>query len=366
MGQQLEGLLFWDQETREERFPVMHEIFPSNRAAAGDHVHALPAGAPLKLRWDDGTTLADYMRRHHVAGVMVLQDGKIRLQEYAPDIDAQTRWTSFSVAKSITSLMLGAALKQGYVKSLDDRLVDYVPELSQGAYADVTVRQLLTMTSGVRWNEDYADADSDVAQMYMAPCENDEAHILTYMKTLPSQSPPGTQWNYSTGETDLLGLLVQRATGQSLADYLSQTIWQPFGMAADAWWLTDECDGSNIGGSGLSATLPDFARLGQFMLQDARIDGKPVIDAQWMKDATRLLQPLNEPGEPSQGYGYLWWIDPDGSYAATGIFGQLLYIDPARKLVIAQMATWPEASSEDLTAARREFIALVKRAVDED
>src|SRR5690625_1266185 len=153
---------------------------------------------------------------------------------------------------------------------MDDRLVDYVPELAEGAYADVNVRQRLTMTSGVRWNEDYEDAESDVAQMYMQPCADDEAHILTYMKTLPAAHAPGEHWNYSTGETDLLGILVQRATGRTLADYLSETIWKPYGMAADGAWLADECDDSNIGGSGLSATLADYARLGQFVLDGAR------------------------------------------------------------------------------------------------
>lgn len=361
MGQQLEGLLFWEQDEREERFPIMHELFPSHKVARGSRVNALPAGRLLVPDWGDATTVADYMDAHHVAGVMILQDGRVRLREFAPGVEENTHWTSFSVAKSITALLLGAALQQGYVGSMDDRLIDYVPELAEGAYADVNVRQLLTMTSGVRWNEDYEDAESDVAQMYMQPCADDEAHILTYMKTLPAAHAPGEHWNYSTGETDLLGILVQRATGRTLADYLSETIWKLYGMAADGAWLADECDDSNIGGSGLSATLADYARLGQFVLDGARIDGRPVVDPDWLADATRVIQPLDG---PDQGYGYLWWVDADGGYSATGIFGQLIYIDPARKLVIAQMAAWPRATSDELTAARAAFIAAVRRAVD--
>ena len=225
------------------------------------------------------------------------------------------------------------------------------------------MQQLLTMTSGVRWNEDYADAKSDVAQMYRGACVDGQAHVLSYLRKQPRQWPAGTHCNYNTAETDLLGILVQRATHRSLAAYLSQTIWQPYGMAADAYWIKDECDGSDTGGSGLSATLADYARLGQFMLDGGRIDGKPVIAAAWLQGAVRRHASVDA---PDRGYGYLWWTDTDGSYAAIGIFGQMVYVDPARQLVIAQVGAWPHATSDELVAARREFVAAVKRAVDAD
>lgn len=360
-GQRLEGLLFWNHTQREARFPQMYRLFPSSRVARGTRIHALPPGPSLTPRWTDGTTLAAYMRRYHIAGVLVLEDGHIRLQQYAPGVGPDTRWTSFSVAKSVTSMLLGIALQRGDIRSLDDPLGTYIPELRGHAYAGVTIRQLLTMTSGIAWNEDYADPRSDVARMYLAPCRDHEPHILTYMKDLPRQRPAGTQWHYSTGETDLLGILVQRATGQTLAAYLSRNLWQPYGMASDAYWIEDECDGSNLGGSGLSATLADYARLGQFMLDGGRIDGKPVIAAAWLDQATRLQQPVRDPG---RGYGYQWWVDRNGGYAAIGIFGQLVYVDPTRRLVIAQIANWPEADSEALVAARRAFVAAVKRGAD--
>lgn len=363
VGQEREGLLFWSQAERDARFSKMYTLFPADKVAAGEHVHALPQGQPLRPEWHDGTTLDEYMARHHIKGVMVLQDGRIRLQEYADGFGPDTHWTSFSVAKSVTSTLLGIALKQGDIDSLDDRLVRYIPQLAGSAYADVTVRQLLTMTSGVRWNEDYDDPNSDVAQMYAAPCQGNAPHILPYLKKLPRQWPAGSHFNYNTAETDLLGLLVQRATGQSLAAYLSQTIWKPYGMAADAYWLKDECSGLDTGGSGLAVTLPDYARFGQFMLQGGRIDGQPVIADAWLANATTLQQEIRD---SERGYGYLWWIDDDGSYAAIGIFGQLVYIDPSRNLVIAQIAAWPKATSEALVDTRRDFIAAIKRAADSE
>jgi CubicO group peptidase (beta-lactamase class C family) len=301
------------------------------------------------------------MDQHHIAGVMVLQHGRIRLQRYALGFGPTQRWESFSVAKSVTSTLLGIALQRGDIHSMDDTLDSYIPELRDSAYGKVTVEQLLTMTSGVHWNEDYADPKSDVAQMYLHPCVDGEAHVLSYLKNQPRQWPAGTHWNYNTAETDLLGILVQRATHQSLAAYLSQTIWKPYGMAADAYWIKDECDGSDTGGSGLSATLADYARLGQFMLDGGRIAGRQVVASAWLDGALRRQENVDE---PDRGYGYLWWTDADGSYAAIGIFGQMVYVDPSRQLVIVQVAAWPHASSDALIAARRAFVAVVKRAVD--
>lgn len=363
VGQQREGVLFWSQAQREARFPLMYKLFPSDRVAHGPQVHALPQGKPLVPRWQDASvTLAGYMKTNHIAGVMVLQQGRVRLQNYAPGFGPEQLWTSFSVAKSVTSTLLGIALRQGDIHSMDDTLATYIPQLRGSAYADVTVQQLLTMTSGVRWNEDYSDPQSDVAQMYRSACDGHQAHVLSYLKKLPRAWPAGTHWNYNTAETDLLGILVQRATHHSLAQYLSQTIWKPYGMATDAYWLKDECDGSNTGGSGLSATLSDYARIGQFMLEGSRIDGRSVVADAWKHGATRRHQDVDAPG---RGYGYLWWTDADGSYAAIGIFGQLVYVDPARQLVIAQVAAWPHADTKALIASRRAFVAAVKHAVDE-
>ena len=364
IGEQREAVLFWPQAQREAEFRDMGGRFPSDRAERGTTVRALPQGEPLTLAVDgDADWLNRYMAEHRIAGVMVLQNGRIRLQQYALDFSPGQRWESFSVAKSVTSVLLGIALEQGHIASLEETLVTHIPELSDSAYADVTVQQLLTMTSGVQWNEDYADDQSDVAQMYRGACVDGKAHVLAYLGKLPRQWPPGSHWNYNTAETDLLGIVVERATRRSLAAYLSDAIWNPYGMAADAFWIRDECDGSNTGGSGLSATLPDYARLGQFMLEGGRIGGKALIAEAWMRGATSEHAST---AAPERGYGYLWWTDTDGSYAAVGIFGQMVYIDPARQLVIVQSAAWPTATSSELVAARRDLVARIKQAVDAD
>ncbi len=360
MGQKLESLLFWNQVEKERRFPLMHKIFPSKLVAAGTHHYPLKKGKAITPQWNDSTSLQSYMTANHIEGAIVLQNGKIRLERYGKNATRHSLWTSFSVAKSVTSMLIGTALKDGYIKSLDDALQKYIPELQGYAYGKVTIRQLITMTSGMDWNEDYADPKSDVAQMYLAPCRGDESHILTYIKPIKPLQNGKHPWHYSTGEIDLAGILVQKATHKTLAQYLSEKIWKPMGMQQNAYWLADECSGLNIGGSGLSVSLRDYARLGQLMLNRGKINGKPIFAKEWLTHATKKLYTIDDQGN---GYGYLWWVFADGSYAAVGIFGQLIYINPKEKLVIAQIAAWPKASAQELSEQRWKFIKAVRRGL---
>ncbi len=360
MGQKLESLLFWSQDEKERRFPIMHDIFPSILISTGNQSVPFEKNKNITPKWEDETTLTSYMNENHIQGIIAIQDNKIRLERYADGIDSETLWTSFSVAKSVSSMLVGVALKEGAIESLDDPLEKYISGLKGYDYGEVTVRQLLTMTSGIAWNEDYEDHNSDVAQMYLNPCLDTEPHILTYMKTLKFVHKPGTTWNYSTGETDLVGILIQEATGKSLAEYLSEKIWKPFGMENCAYWLSDECSNLNIGGSGLSATLRDFARLGTLMLKEGKPEVENIISKEWLKDATSILYEVND---QDGGYGYLWWRSKNGSYAAVGIFGQMVYINPNKNLIIAQIAAWPRASSKELTKGRQDFIDAVQRGI---
>ncbi|HRP90553.1 MAG TPA: serine hydrolase [Edaphocola sp.] len=360
MGQKLESLLFWSQEEKERRFPMMQSIFPSIPVVAGNTPFKFKKGKTIHPIWKDGTTLDSYIKDNHIGGVVVLQNNKIRLEAYGKGVHQHTLWTSYSVAKSVASVLVGVALKEGYIKNLDDKLENYIPEFQNYDYGKVTIRQLLTMTSGIAWNEDYTDHNSDVAQMYLKDCEGKEAHILSYMKRLKAIAPPGSRWNYSTGETDLVGILIQKATGKSLATYLSEKIWKPYGMQDCAYWLADECSGLNIGGSGLSASLRDFALLGNFMLQNGKIGKQQILAREWLLEANKILIKSKD---NAGGYGYLWWVNPDGSYMAQGIFGQMIYINPKKNIIIAQTAAWPQAGSKALSKTRNEFIKAVLKSL---
>lgn len=347
-------VLFWTPQQREAAFRAMEKITPHRTVAAGGTTHLLPHGEPLKV------DAASFMREHQTAGLLVLQDGKVRLERYGLDFGPEGRWTSFSVAKSVTSTLVGAAIADGYIESLDTPIERYLPELTGSAYDAVTVRQLLTMTSGADWNEDYEDPNSDVA-LFFGEREISAGidPTLDYMRQLKRAAEPGTRWHYSTGETSLVGVLVSRATGKSLADYLSQTLWQPYGMERDAAWMIDE-SGQEPGGCCLVASLRDWGRVGQFILDGGVINGRRVVPETWFAQATRKHADIDMPG---RGYGFQWWSFDEGYFQARGIFGQTIHIDPDLRLVVVMLSAWPVASSESEGGARDAFLTEIREAV---
>ncbi len=353
-------LLFWSVPQRDAAFRALDRIPLLAKARvvpAGGAVRPLPAGQPLTLPLD----LDAYLASQRSAGLVILQNGQVRLERYGLGFDAQGRWTSFSVAKSVTSLLVGAAVKDGFIRSMDDKVSDYLPQMKGSAYDAVSVRQLVTMTSGVRWNEDYGDPKSDVARFNNHQPEPGVDALVSYMRQLPRETPAGSRFHYSTGETNLVGLLVATATGKPLATYLSEKIWVPAGMEQQATWILNKT-GQEIGGCCIQASTRDYARIGQFMLEGAQVKGQPLTPEGWLQEATRQQVPTNRAG---QGYGYMWWIYPDGSYAARGIFGQGLFIDPKRQLVIASNANWAKAASDpEAMAARDAFYQAVQKAID--
>ncbi len=337
-------ILFWSQAQRDANFPHMEAQFPGNVVKAGGRVHPLPTGTKLPIADDE---VDAFMAAQNVAGLIVLQDGKIRLERYARGYGRDGRWTSFSVAKSFTSTLVGAAIRDGYIKSVDEPVTRYIPDLAGSGYDGVTIAQLLTMTSGVRWNEDYTDPNSDVAQMFAKPVPAGADPTVAYMRTLPRADAPGTKWVYKTGETNLIGTLVQRATGKSLASYLSEKVFRRYGMERDGFWMVDQA-GHEIGGCCLSVSLRDYARMGQFVLDG----GKGVVPDGWFAAATAAHAEI---GRPGFGYGYQWWTYPQGRFGAQGIFGQAITIDPTHHIVIAISSAAPHASDRAYSLARFAF-----------
>ena len=335
-----------------DRLPVLAE---AREIAPSDHPLPLPAGKPLNVPGVD-----QYMASQRAAGLVIVQDGKIRLERYGLGFDAKGRWTSFSVAKSFTSTLVGAAIKDGYIKSLDDKVSQYIPDLKGSAYDDVSVAQLLTMSSGVRWNEDYEDPKADVAMFNNAEPEKGMDATVSYMRKLPRAHPPGTVWHYNTGETNLIGVLVSSATKKPLAQYLEEKIWKPAGMEAKATWLLGKT-GHEIAGCCLQAATRDFARMGLFVLANGNAGGQQIVPQDWFAAATHKQKDI---GEPGKGYGYQWWTYDDGSVAAQGIFGQGIFIDPKRRLVIASNADWTRATMGPEGDAREAFYQQVQALID--
>ena len=337
-------ILFWSDEQRSANFRRMEDIFPGTTAKASPKPLALPKGAPLAM--DDAAVTA-FMQTQQVAGLMVIKDGKIVLERYGLGLKPTDRWTSFSVAKSFTSTLVGAAIRDGKIGSLQDPVTAYIPELVGSGYDGVTIEQLLSMTSGVAWNEDYTDPQSDVVKMLSIPVEAGQDPVTAYMKTLKREYAPGTHWEYKTGETNLIGTLVSRATGERLSDYAKRKIVDPAGFAGDLFWMVDSAT-NNIGGCCLSLRLSDYARMGLFALDG----GKGQVPDGWFAAAGSSQA---DTGIAGVGYGYQWWVYPGGNYGAQGIFGQAITIFPEQNVVIAAVSNWPVASSRKLTAERLAF-----------
>lgn len=351
-------VLFWPSTERDRNFRRMERIFPSTRVAAGAHVHPLPLGRSLIPALGGEAAVDRMMDLLNEVGLLVVQDGKVRLEHYRHGFGPNQRWTSFSVAKSLTSSLVGAAIEDGYIHSLTDPVTRYIPGLKGSAYDGVTVRQLLTMTSGVKWNEDYNSSNSDVARMLSTLEPPGENPTVAYMKKLPREASPGKKWVYKTGETILVGVLVEKATGKTLADYLSQKIWRPYGMERDAYWEVD-AGGGNIGGCCVSAALRDYGLLGQFYLDGGRAGGKQVFPSWWVARATSRQVDI---GDADFAYGFQWWVEKDRSYDAFGIFGQMIHVDPNHRLVIVTLSNWPKPTSDQLSKKRAELVRRITKA----
>ena len=347
-------VLFWNDAQRSQRFRLMEQWFAGHEVPAAKTPRALPKGAPLNAELQ--AEIAGLMKDTNAAGVMVLVDGKVAYEAYGLGLGAKDRWTSFSVAKSFTSTLLGAAVKDGFIASLDDPVTKYIPGLKGSAYEGVNVRQLATMTSGVKWNEDYTDPNSDVAQLNRFVVEYGADAIVAQMKALPREAAPGEKWVYKTGETNLIGLLVENAVGKTLAEYAQSKIVEPAGFEGGLFWMVDP-RGGNVGGCCLSIRLSDYARMGQFVLEG----GKGVVADGWFAEATDSQVDF---GTSGFGYGYQWWTYPFGAYGAQGIFGQAITIVPQKKLVVAVISNWPAATSSGSRGDTRAVVAKIAASLE--
>ena len=368
-------LLFLKPGQQAATYRHMDQVFPTRVFRKGATVYPLPQATeamPAVSYQVDGKplTMDSFLVRNHVAALLVLHDGKIVTERYLQGNDQRSHWISFSVGKSITSTLVGAALADGAIASLDDPITKYLPDLAGSAYDGVTVKHLLQMSSGVKYNENYRERSADINTVVeciatrSAGCIQKAAHGWTRV------GPAGTIYNYNTAETHLLGLVVQAATRKPLSDYFSEKIWAPFGMEEDGYWILEGANGAEFAGGGCNMTLRDWGRFGLFILNGGLAAGRPVLPPHWIDDATTPMAPQVGygklyPGFPL-GYGYLWWLYPpagpggvpniDRAFEAEGVFGQNIHLDPKNHLVVVTWSTWPEA---DGAATNRESIAFL-------
>ncbi len=340
-------------QNRASAFRGMDTVFPYHVIARGGPVSALP-NAPrnvdIKYRYRGEThTLDDLLTRTKTQGFLVIKDGKIVAERYFDGANEKSRFTSWSVAKSFTSTLVGLALADGKIKSLDDPVTNYLPELKGSGYDGVPIKDILQMSSGVRFNEEYTNNKSDVIVMWNKTMVDESETIDDYAKSLGREQPPGTKFVYRSVDTAVLGLLVKRVTGETLAQDLSTRIWQPLGMQSDATWLTDRPGpgGMEAAYCCINATLRDYARFGLLFLNRGKWKGKQIVPASWVEAATNPQSTQVSwgriiPGDPG-GYGYQWWLmapGQDHAYSAEGVFFQMVYVNPKYNMVIAKASAY--------------------------
>lgn len=354
-----DSLLFMPQALRQQAFGNVQTLSETRTVAASDNPHRLVSKPQDWSDFEyevDGETfsLDDYFQRLASRGLIVLQGDEVLLERYGSGNTPETRWITFSVTKSVTSLLIGAAIHDGYIGSVDEHVTDYIPRLKGSAYEGVKIRDILHMASGVAWNEDYADPESDVAQAGAA----NGVELTEYLATLPREAQPGSRFNYNTGETNLVGELLRAAIGNNASRYLENKIWRPFGMEHDAYWLLSSAGGVETGGCCINATLRDYARIGRFVLADGVLpSGERVVPENWIRDSVT-------PSQGSENYGYLWWLYDEGAFSARGIFQQRIFIDPARDAVIATHGNALNATGDEDQDHTNAVIEALRRTLE--
>lgn len=337
------------------------KVFESRAVPRSGPVWPLATGPALAMpaHTSGGQSMpyAAWADRTFTNALLVMKDGKIVFEDYRNKSDAATHFISFSMAKTITALLVGIALDEHKIRSLDDKAGDYVPELKAGGYGDATIRQILQMRSGVDYEEryDFGEHPSLAATIHMNAIVRNKMRFADPAVTIGKKTAPGSTFNYATLDTAVLGWILERATGEKLETYTASHLWGPLGAETDAFWLADGPPGVGraLNGMGYNAALRDFARLGQMMLDGGNANGRQVIPAGWVKQMTTMIPFTPLPGRKTEfeGYGYqTWQVDKEpGAYSAVGLAGQFIYVHPATRTVIVKLSYNPPVEPEWLT-----------------
>ena len=350
-----------------ENFRSMESIFPSKPISKSSNPYKLKENIrELNVSYKFGSKnhqMDEMLDRTFTTGLLVLKNDTIVYEQYFRGNSATARNTSWSMAKSFISALIGIAIAEGKINSVNDPITKYVPELINSGYNNVPIKHILQMSSGVRFNEGYSNPKSDVNQLM--------SKLFLYIRSMdrvisdfPSVETSGKKFNYMSLDSHVLGLLLRRVTGRSITDYFQEKLWQPLGAESDASWVTD-LYGAEITFCGLNATLRDYVKFGLLYLHEGKLNGKQILSEQWVKESITPDRPDLQAGNTDEkeyggfGYQYQWWIPPnsDGDFAAMGHRGQFIYVSPKHQVVIVKTSA---AEKSLTTEIRLETIALFR------
>ncbi|EPO6706510.1 serine hydrolase domain-containing protein [Pseudomonas aeruginosa] len=365
------GLRLWQVHTLFEpgrivenfrSMPRLFDALPIRRSGAAQPLAEQPRALPARFSFQ-GQDIAvdDWIRQTGTTGLLVLADDRIAFERYYQGNTAQTRAIGWSVSKSFMSLLIGMALEEGAIHDLLDPVTRYAPQLKAGGYDGVPLRDVLEMSSGIAFNEDYADPDADINRLARTLALG--GSVNDAVAALPRAEAPGQRHHYISVDTQVLGMVLKGATGKGPAQYMQEKLWSRLGAECDGLWLTDG-SGTELAFGGVNLCLRDFARLGLLYLHQGRSQsGKAIVSPAWVRASTHPrdahLQPGRtlEEGQPILGYGYQWWIPQggEGEFMAIGVYGQFVYVNPQRRVVIAKNSAYADYNRDGI---RMEYQSL--------
>ena len=374
-----EDFLMWPPCLQSYGFRNVDKLFATRTIRRGTAPRELVRGPAYESSFASGgrqMSIAELMNQNNITGLVVTADNEVVMERYGLGLQEQERWSTMSMVKSMTAILVGAAIADASIRSLDDAVTDHLPAMRGTGYEGVTVRHLLTMSSGVRWIEEYTDRDSDVNRYSRSLAAKAPGGVLRLMASLPKAHEPGTFWNYNTGDTYLLGAVICAATKRTLADYMSEKIWRPSGMEFDAFYTLESTNGQEISGSRAGMSLRDMARFSLLVMNGGRLGGpwgRDLLADGWVEaagtPAFKLAGLENTAGVEVlgvTGYGLSWWLDDDGGMWALGHSGQRIYVNRRERITVVQLAVYPEpahssANEPDRDTALLNFIQALRK-----
>ncbi len=374
------SLNLYSGEPQHETFPRLKEMFPTGVMKASATPFRFPEGAPLALprSYDFEGQARDteaFFDATDTAALLVLQDGTVRFERYALTGGPEIQWISWSVAKSFVSALVGIALADGLIESIEDPIIRYARGLAGSAYDGVTIKDVLQMSSGARWNEDYSDPESDVNRFGKVIAGG--GSLDAFVAGMVRECPPGTLCQYNSADTQALGTLLVAVTGRSVTDYMQEKLCDPLGMESTSYWLLDS-QGMEMAFGGLNMTARDFARIGELFRNRGSWHGASLLPESWVTASVTPGAPHLTAGKVlvgghplPLGYGYQWWIPEGerGEFSAIGVYNQFVFVDPSRDVVIVKLsANRAYGTSSDESTNREvetiEFLRAIARKTD--
>jgi CubicO group peptidase (beta-lactamase class C family) len=354
-----------DNDVSSLTFHSMDTLFTTRTVARSGPVWVLPHDDhPLQVdyRWQGQQyTAQQFLERTYTNALLVMKDGRVVSEIYRNATNERSRFIGWSMTKSVTSVLIGCALADGRIDSLDTPISRYLPELKGGGYEGVSIRQVMQMRSGVDYEERYDfNHPGRAASNHIAALVRNTARFADVARTLPRIHEPGSVFQYKTIDTAVLGWLIERVTQGSVAAYTARCLWEPLGAESDAFYIMDGPPGvgREFSGAGFNATLRDFARFGQMVLDGGVANGRRIVSADWIRQSTQRSG--SDDGNPRGGYGLQWWIVGDkGAFAAIGLQGQYVYIDPSTQTVVVKLSYFPPGDDSALDAETQAFLQAV-------